>query len=91
MLPVNYTGSENYTVVQAAKKKLTKKQAKKKLKKWLKKKGIWNPDVYILAYDHKEGNEYVFQYYEQLEDHTATYDWYNVNSKTGKITALFGF
>lgn len=74
--------------VQAAKKKLTKAQAKKKVIKYLKKKKLWKKS-YRLEYDHKSGNKYVFHYYEFVTDHTATINWYNVNIRTGKITAEF--
>ena len=71
-----------------AKKKLTKAQAKKKVIKYLKKKKLWKKS-YRLEYDHKSGNKYVFHYYEFVTDHTATINWYDVNIRTGKITAEF--
>lgn len=74
--------------VQAAKKKLTKKQARIKVVNYLKKKKEWK-SYYYLDYDHKSGNEYVFHYYEMMSDHTATINWYEVNIKTGKITSMF--
>ena len=69
-------------------KTLTKKQAKKKVVKYLKKKKIYKKK-YILAYDSKHGKKYLFHYYEDMKTHTATINWYYVNMKTGKITAMF--
>ncbi|MCI5587325.1 MAG: hypothetical protein MR384_05520 [Lachnospiraceae bacterium] len=82
--------SQNNTVIeiQAAQKKLTKKQARNKLVKYLKKKKKWKAS-YHLDYDHTSGNKYVFHYYEVLSDHTATVNWYDVNIRTGKITPWF--
>ena len=62
--------------------------AKKKVIKYLKKKKLWKKS-YRLEYDHKSGNKYVFHYYEFVTDHTATINWYDVNIRTGKITAEF--
>lgn len=69
-------------------KTLTVKQATVKLEKWLKDNNKTVKDA-ILVYDHKEGNNYVFQYYNDMGTHTATINWYYVNCKTGKITAMF--
>lgn len=69
-------------------KTLTKKQATKKVVKYLKKKKIYKKK-YILAYDSKHEKKYLFHYYEDMKTHTATINWYYVNMKTGKITAMF--
>ena len=69
-------------------KTLTKKQAAKKVVKYLKKKKIYKKK-YILAYDSKHWKKYLFHYYEDMKTHTATINWYYVNMKTGKITAMF--
>ncbi len=36
--------------------------------------------------DHDEGDVYSVHVYEDLPDHTATFNWYEVNLKTGKST-----
>ncbi len=38
--------------------------------------------------DHK-GNVYTVQVFENRPDHTATFNWYEVDIKTGKVTAQF--
>ena len=87
--PMVSTIKDNKAVeVQAAQKKLTKKQARNKLIKYLKKKKIWKAS-YHLDYDHKSGNKYVFHYYEVLSDHVATVNWYDVDIKSGKISPWF--
>jgi hypothetical protein len=39
--------------------------------------------------DHSEGDLYSVHIYEDLPDHTATFNWYDVNVKNGKITKKF--
>src|SRR5699024_6615967 len=45
-----------------------------------------------LTLDHQDGDKYIFHYYEAVNDgdggHTATLGWYEVDSKTGKVTDL---
>ena len=48
----------------------------------------------VVELDRKEGNEYVVHVYEDVPDdaetsHTATFNWYYVNIKTGKIRKDF--
>jgi hypothetical protein len=43
------------------------------------------------AIDHIEDNKYVVHVYEDMVDHTATYNWYYVDIKTGEVTAMFDF
>lgn len=73
----------------SAKTKMTWKKAKKKLVRWMKKRGEYNKD-YDLVYDHydNEQKQYVFHYYNFVNDHTATMNWYYVSKKTGKITSM---
>lgn len=86
--------------VTQAKMNLTQKQAKKKLISVLKKKKMFykkkrnveGTSVYMhhFVYDHKQGNKYIFHYYETVyyngvKDHIATFGWYSINKKTGKI------
>ncbi|MDZ4838207.1 MAG: hypothetical protein SGJ27_30860 [Candidatus Melainabacteria bacterium] len=47
-----------------------------------------------VEFDRKEGDDIVVHVYEYVPDdaesgHTATFNWYHVNSKTGKITKEF--
>jgi len=39
--------------------------------------------------DHDKGDVYSVHVYEDLPDHTATFNWYEVNVKTGKVTKMF--
>ena len=39
--------------------------------------------------DHDGGDMYSVHVYEDLPDHTATFNWYDVNIKTGKSTKKF--
>ena len=39
--------------------------------------------------DHAQGDVYSVHVYEDLPDHTATLNWFDVNIKTGKITKKF--
>lgn len=39
----------------------------------------------------RKGKKYLFHYYEDMETHTSTVNWYYVNSKTGKIIPMFKF
>lgn len=66
---------------------LTWKQAGKILRNWLEKNKLYN-EKYHLAFERKEGGKYLFHYYEDMPDHTATINWYYVDSKTGKITVM---
>ena len=38
-----------------------------------------------------EDDSYLIQVYEVKDGHTATFNWYNVDKKTGEITAEFDF
>lgn len=89
LLPSQFLPEQKIEMTASA-KTLTKKQAKKKLITYLKKKKLYN-DHYFLSYDHMEGKKYVFQYYESLDTHIHTINWYYVHKQTGKITALFDF
>lgn len=51
---------------------------------------VRNNDNLKTQYDHEEGNDYIFQVYEVVDDgggngHTATYGWYGVNKLTGEV------
>jgi len=39
--------------------------------------------------DHDQGDVYSVHVYEDLPDHVATFNWYDVNLKTGEITKKF--
>lgn len=78
----------NVTGQKAVAKKLNRDQARKELVKWLKRNNQYNKK-YILAYNKKDGNTYVYHYYEDMPTHVATVNWYYVNSRTGKITSEF--
>ena len=43
----------------------------------------------MIIIDSKSEQGYSVHIYEQLSDHTATFNWYSVNSKTGEITSTF--
>lgn len=45
----------------------------------------------IIEVDSKTAKEYTVHVYELLSDHTATFNWYTVNSKTGEIIPMFNF
>lgn len=87
------TPMQNHTadsvIEVSAKTKMTWKKAKKKLVRWMKKRGEYNKN-YDLVYDHydNEQKQYVFHYYNFVNDHTATMNWYYVSKKTGKITSM---
>ena len=83
----------NQMAVVKAQKALTKKQAKKRVIKTLKNSGLYNPN-YFLDYAYKEGDYYVFHYYEIVispgsGSHTATVNWYKVNKHTRMIVPEF--
>lgn len=47
-----------------------------------------------VEFDRKEGNDFVVHVYEYVPDdaesgHTATFNWYHVNAKTGKVSTEF--
>lgn len=51
---------------------------------------VRNNDNLKTQYDHDEGNDYIFQVYEVVDDgggngHTATFGWYGVNKLTGDV------
>ncbi|MBQ9632337.1 MAG: hypothetical protein IJV04_05425 [Lachnospiraceae bacterium] len=73
-------------VVEA--KALSRKQAEKKLLKWLKKNGEYRKNL-ILVYDSTQDGKYMFRYFENMDDHIATVNWYYVDKKTGHITSMF--
>ena len=86
--PTVVPGVMPQAVTVAKAKTLTKKQARKKLVNYLKNQNLFNSQ-YQLVFDHKEGNDYVYHYYEDMGTHTATVNWYYVNKKSGKVTAMF--
>jgi len=43
----------------------------------------------VIQVDSKSAEEYTIHIYENLSDHIATFNWYDVNSKTGKIMPVF--
>ena len=43
----------------------------------------------IVEVDSKTAEGYTIHVYELLSDHTATFNWYSVNLKTGEIKAMF--
>ena len=45
----------------------------------------------IIEVDSKISEGYSIHVYEMLSDHTATFNWYDVNSKTGEIIPMFDF
>lgn len=66
---------------------LTRSQAEKKLVKWLKEENQYD-EANMILYEYKEGNEYVFGYYENLPDFIHVIGRYYVNSQSGKITIM---
>ena len=76
------------TAIEAEAKSLSKKKARKKLVKWMKKHGVYQSNL-ILSYDGIEDGAYVFQYYEDMGDHTATSNWYYVDRNSGAISSMF--
>jgi hypothetical protein len=47
-------------------------------------------EAYI-EYDHDECNTYSIHVYELKSDHTATFNWYDVNMYTGEVTTMVDF
>ena len=45
----------------------------------------------VVAFDHQQGSIYVLRVYEDLPDHTASFNWYNVDSESGKVTREFNY
>ncbi|MEK7562084.1 MAG: hypothetical protein AAB509_00175 [Patescibacteria group bacterium] len=45
----------------------------------------------IIEVDSKTAEGYTIHVYELLSDHTATFNWYSVNLKTGEIKPMFDF
>ena len=45
----------------------------------------------MVEVDSKSAEGYTIHVYEILSDHTATFNWYDVNSKTGEIIPMFDF
>lgn len=43
----------------------------------------------VLAFDHMDANKYVIHVYEDLPDHVATLNWFEVDSETGAVTRTF--
>lgn len=43
----------------------------------------------VIELSDKSDEEYIIHVYEKLSDHTATFNWYVVNLKTGKIEPEF--
>ena len=86
-----YAFSGDAAVIYTVKAKsatLSRKKVRNKLKKWLKQRGEWNAS-YVLEFDSMDGENYLFHYYEDMGDNTATVNWYDVNKHTGKISAMF--
>lgn len=47
-------------------------------------------EAYI-EYSHDECNTYSIHVYELKDDHTATFNWYDVNMYTGEVTTMVDF
>lgn len=45
----------------------------------------------VIAFDHMDGNRYIIHVFEDLPDHTATFNWFEVDSETGAVTRTFNF
>ncbi|MDD6481665.1 MAG: hypothetical protein PUF65_05300 [Lachnospiraceae bacterium] len=75
-------------VTVTKKKQLTVDEAWEKLYKWFDEHNI-DATGKKTMYVGKDGDGYLFQFYEDMGDHTATINFYTVNCKTGKITAMF--
>jgi len=47
----------------------------------------------VIEVDHENDDKtsWVVHVYEMLSDHTATYNWFDVNKQTGQITKMFNF
>lgn len=43
------------------------------------------------AFDHMDNNLYIIHAYEDMPDHTSSFNWYKVNKKTGEVTKEFNF
>jgi hypothetical protein len=43
----------------------------------------------VISYDHMEGKSYVIHVYEDLSDHTSTFNWYKVDRNSGAVTKEF--
>ena len=43
----------------------------------------------VIEIDHKEDEFYIIHAYESMPDHTATFNWYRVHSKTGEVSNMF--
>lgn len=81
------------TVVTHAAKPISKKSARKRIMKVIKSNGDYSPNCF-LDFDHEEGDEYVFQYYEVVTErgegsHTSTWNWYIINKYTKKVRTMF--
>lgn len=68
-------------------KTITSAKAEQLVREYLTKKGEYIPSK--IRVDHEEGNTYVVQCYDVVDDHTATSGWYYVNKTTGEITSVF--
>jgi hypothetical protein len=83
-------GKKTYAckITVKAKKKLTPEQAERKLYKWL---VANNKDVKgaYLRYEGIQDGCYFFKYCSDMGTHESAINWYYVNPKTGKITAMF--
>lgn len=69
-------------------------RARKEVADWLKlikesKKKNPQTGQAVVEIDGYEGGNWRVHVYELMSDHTATMNWYNVDSKTGKITTDF--
>ena len=43
----------------------------------------------VIDHEDKETNSYLIHVYEVVDDHTATFNWYEVDKTTGEITKDF--
>ncbi|WP_404458471.1 hypothetical protein [Oceanobacillus kapialis] len=46
-------------------------------------------DNMVIQFDHMEQGNYVVHVFENMETHTATYGWYEVNPETEEVTSMF--
>ena len=76
------------TVTVKAKKTLTEAQASKKLYKWIVANGHEVAGA-RLRYCGIQDGCYFYKYYSDMGTHESAINWYYVNRKTGKITAMF--
>ncbi|MDQ0496912.1 stalk domain-containing protein [Paenibacillus brasilensis] len=90
---VSLDGNNLYIGKQPINKNITKAQAVKLVKEKYFPKA---PSQLIIEVDNTEGNTYLIHAYEVVIDdpntgagHTATWGWYYVDMKSGKVTSMF--